>query len=186
MLAVCGLGLLSSPGRAESRVYGSDLAGHAVALPGAGASAAVLFFVASDCPISNRYFPEMVRLEEEFAGKGVSFWFVYPNLTETPPIIRAHQGEYAPGGHVLTDPQQRLAQFTGAKVTPEAAILIAGQGGLRTVYAGRIDDRYLSIGKERPRATRHDLEDAIAAALKGGPVAEPGGPAVGCGIVSTK
>ncbi len=71
-----------------------------------------------------------------------------------------------------------------ATITPEAAVLIPAGSALHTVYAGRIDDRYVDIGKERPRATRHDLEDAVKAVLAHGPVTPPGGPPVGCGIVS--
>ncbi len=148
----------------------------------------VLLFIATDCPISNRYQPEIRRLEREFAGQGVAFRLVYPNLTETTDGIRAHQAAFVAGPRteILTDPHQELARVTGAKVTPEAAVLVTGRDGVETVYAGRIDDRYLRIGSERPQASRHDLEEAIAAVLAGRPVPSPGGPPVGCGIVSTR
>ena len=182
-------GLVSLPGPAQTGVSGRDLSGRPVRLLGrSGSRAVVLFFVATDCPISNRYLPEMKRLKQEFAGSGVGFWFVYPNVTESGAAIRAHQAAYAAGDQMLTDPKQELARLTGAKITPEAAVLVPdGTGGeLRPVYVGRVDDRYVSIGNERPQATRHDLERAIAAMLAGQPVAGPGGPAVGCGIVSVK
>jgi len=51
------------------------------------------------------------------------------------------------------------------------------------VYHGRIDDRYLEIGRERPTPTQHDLERAILNVLQHRSVQLPGGPAVGCGIV---
>ena len=168
-------------------MQGTDLAGHSVPLlTAAGTRAVVLLFIASDCPVSNRYLPELTRIEQQFTPRGVSFWFVYPNLTETPATIRAHQAAFTTGGHVLTDPVQQLAHLTGARVTPEAAILLPSPEGLRPVYTGRIDDRYLSIGQERPHATRNDLEAALTAALAGRPVPPPGGPAVGCGIVSSR
>ena len=169
--------------------YGTDPSGRSVALLAPkNARAVVLLFIASDCPISNRYLPEMRRLKQKFLPRGVTFWFVYPNLTETSSTIRTHQAAYMGGDGVrlLTDPRQQLAHLTGVKVTPEAALLVPDGAGLRTVYAGRIDDRYLSIGSQRPQARRHDLEDAIEAALAGSPIQPPGGPAVGCGIVSTK
>lgn len=165
-----------------------DLAGHRVEL-GAGSDdrAVVLLFVATDCPISNRYVPEIGRLRAEFARRGVAFWVVYPNLTETAETIRAHESAFGlrgeAAGRVLRDPDGGLARRTGAKVTPEAAVLVPAAGGLRVVYTGRLDDRYLAIGSERPQATRHDLEVAIGEVLAGRPVAAPGGPAVGCGIV---
>jgi hypothetical protein len=72
-------------------------------------------------------------------------------------------------------------------VTPESAVLVAdkaGAEGFKIAYVGRIDDRYVAFGKERPQATRHDLEAAISAVLSGRAVEPPGGPPVGCGIVS--
>jgi hypothetical protein len=116
----------------------------------------------------------------------VKFWFVYPNLTETPTAIREHEATYGIKEDALTDPHQQLARLTGAAITPEAAVLIPKNGGLRTVYLGRIDDRYLSLGTERPVPTRHDLEASLAAALDGRPVPAPGGPPIGCSIVNTK
>jgi hypothetical protein len=55
---------------------------------------------------------------------------------------------------------------------------------LREVYRGRIDDRYLSIGQERPQPQQHDLEAAISATLADKPVPQSGGPPIGCSIVS--
>src|ERR1035438_1564352 len=46
-----------------------------------------------------------------------------------------------------------------------------------------IDDRYFSIGQERPQPQQHDLEAAISAALADKPVPQSGGPPVGCSIV---
>jgi hypothetical protein len=56
---------------------------NAAQLVPSGSRAAVLYCIASDCPISNRSLPEMKRLERELSACGVSFWFVYPNVTET-------------------------------------------------------------------------------------------------------
>jgi hypothetical protein len=67
--------------------------------------------------------------------------------------------------------------------TPEAAVFVPDGSGWREVYHGRIDDRYLSFGHERPHATQHDLELAIGAALAHRPVPPPGGDPVGCAIM---
>ncbi len=163
---------------------GTDLTGHSVPLAGSRAShAVVVFFLASDCPISNRTLPEMKRVQAEFSERGVAFWFVYPNSTETGRGIRDHAAAFRMGDKLLTDPHGRLAHFTGAKWTPEAVVLAQGKAGWNTVYRGRIDDRYLGIGKERPEATRHNLEEAVTAVLDGRAPNPPGGPTVGCGIV---
>ena len=177
--AACAATAAPPPGSAVARNLVERLAP-------AGTHAVVLFFIASDCPISNRYVPEMHRLEQQFGDRGVAFWYVYPNLTETAATIAAHKAAFTQASHTLADLHQQLTTLTGARVTPEAAILLPRDGTLHPLYVGRIDDRYRSIGQERPQATRHDLEEAIVAALSGKPIAAPGGPPIGCGIVSTR
>jgi len=172
-------------GRAEGRApWGYDLEGRPVArLESASSQAVVLLFVATDCPISNRYAPEILRLEKEFAGKPVAFWIVYPNATETAAGVRQHQAAYGLGGATLVRPGRELMALAHPAVTPEAAVLVPDGAGFKAAYVGRIDDRYVAFGKERPRATRHDLEDAVSAVLNHEPVAAPGGPPVGCGVI---
>jgi hypothetical protein len=181
-------GMLVCAGRGQTRgaaLYGYDLQGKPVrTLAATGTRAVVLIFIATDCPISNRYAPEIERLEREFAGKPVAFWLVYPNATETSAGVVQHRAAYHLDGVTLVRPSEWLIAEARATITPEAAVLVPEGSGLRNVYAGRIDDRYVDIGKERPRATRHDLEDAVKAVLASGSVAPPGGPPVGCGIVS--
>ncbi|MGC2544212.1 MAG: redoxin domain-containing protein, partial [Silvibacterium sp.] len=167
--------------------YGYTLNGQPVtSLAPAGTEAIVLFFTATDCPISNRYIPEIQRLEKKYAAQHVVFWFVYPNVGETGAAVRQHEADYGTEAHVLLDPHHRLVDLTRARVTPEAAILVpqlVGAESLRTVYHGRIDNRYIQIGQQRPTATQFDLERAIVDVLQHRPVQRPDGPAVGCGII---
>ena len=142
------------------------------------AKAVVFVFARTDCPISNRYAPEVRRLHSQFSRKGVVFWLVYPESDLTPDAIRKHVKDYAYPCAALQDTTHRLVQFCRARVTPEAAVLTA-DGQL--VYHGRIDDRYVAFGKWRPAPTRRDLEDAINAVLQGNPP-PTSKPAVGCTI----
>jgi thiol-disulfide isomerase/thioredoxin len=173
---------------AQQASYGSDLRNRPIyRLASSQDKAVVLFFVATDCPISNRYAPEVQRLKKEFAGEPIAFWLVYPNATETLAGVVRHQADYGLGGATLIHPGSQLLAAMHPRLTPEAAVMVPGgssEHALRIVYLGRIDDRYVDIGRERPRATRHDLEDAIIAVLAHRPVAPPGGPPVGCGIIS--
>lgn len=165
--------------------FGIDLNGHPVEeLAPVGSQAVVLFFTASDCPISNRYIPEIQRLAQEFGPRGVRVWFVYPNPGDSAPIVRAHQNEYAITANVVLDNRQTLAQMAHVSVTPEAAVFVPDGSKLREVYRGRIDDRYIAFGQERPQATHHDLENAIRAVLAKQPIPSPGGSPVGCSIVT--
>ena len=139
----------------------------------------VLIFVRTDCPIGNRYAPELQRLDREFKSRGVTFWMVYPDPGETQESALKHLKEFGLPGKVLLDPTHEWVKRAGARTTPEAAVFTSDQ---RLIYHGRIDDRYVSLGKARSTPTTHDLETAIAAALDGKPVPRPTAPAIGCAI----
>jgi hypothetical protein len=143
-------------------------------------STAVAFlFVSVDCPISNRYAPEIRRLHDQFVARGVSFRLVYPNPAESAEMIRKHLKEYDLPPVALRDPKQELAKFVSASITPEAAVFDRQRA---RVYLGRIDDRYVSLGVQRPAATQHDLEDALTDTIAGRRVHEATTQAVGCFI----
>jgi len=143
----------------------------------------VLVFVRTDCPITNRYAPELQRVSEEFAARGVRFWLVYPGGGETAAAIRDHMAQYHFPGEAVRDPQHVLVRRAHATVAPEAAVFDAAG---KLVYHGRIDDRYVDIGRARAAAQTHDLENAIAAVLAGKPVAEPETHAVGCSLADVE
>jgi hypothetical protein len=141
--------------------------------------AIVFVFTSIDCPISNRYAPVIRQLTDTFGAKGVRVWLVYPNPFDTPDGIRKHLKDFSYTNTALLDPDHALAKLANAKVTPEAAVFdVHG----RELYHGRIDDRYVNLSVERPAPTRHDLEDAMNAALAGKPIAQASTDAVGCFI----
>src|SRR4051794_5846444 len=68
-----------------------DLEGRAASpFIGTNTVATVLVFMAVDCPISNRYAPELRRLSERFGPQGVSIWIVYPDKDTSLSSIREH------------------------------------------------------------------------------------------------
>jgi hypothetical protein len=180
--AVLSGSLLALPGTTAGQARVEDLQGRPVdPLELAGhAKATVFLFVSVECPISNRYAPEVRRLHERFEPQGVQFVLVYPNPAETVEAIERHLADYGYPARALRDPHHQLVKLAGATITPEAA-LYTRDG--RLAYRGRVDDRYVSLGLERPAATKKDLEAALAATLAGRPVSEPTTPAVGCFIV---
>jgi AhpC/TSA family len=161
----------------------SDLNGRPVDPFSTPGHARVLLFVRTDCPITNRYAPELQRVAREFAGRGVRFWLVYPDGDETAAHIREHVAEYHFPGEPVRDPHHELVRRAHATVAPEAAVF-DGSGNL--IYHGRIDDRYVDIGKARAGAQVHDLENAIAAVLAGKPVAQAVTHAVGCSLADVE
>ncbi len=154
-----------------------DLTGKPVDPFASHARAQVLLFVRTDCPIGNRYAPELQRIAREFQAENVKFWIVYPDATETAASIEKHIKDYNFPGTPLRDPDHELVKRAHVTIAPEAAVFDAA-GNLK--YHGRIDDRYVNVGTARREAQTHDLEDAISAVLAGKPVAHPQTRAVGC------
>jgi AhpC/TSA family len=145
--------------------------------PPAGTRATVLLFISTDCPISNRYAPDVRRLHDQYASDGVVFRLIYPNPADSVDDIRDHLKAFSYPGTALRDPHHDAVKRAGATITPEAAVYDS-EG--RLAYRGRIDDRYSAVGIERATATRHDLQDAIAATIAGKPVTPRFTQAVGC------
>jgi hypothetical protein len=139
----------------------------------------VLVFASRECPISNRYAPELKRIAQTQAGHGVRFWLVYPDAHDDAAEIRAHTEAFDYGMRALRDPQHVLVKRAGVRVTPEVAVFTRTGD---VAYRGRIDDRYVRLGQEQPSAQTHDLEDALIAVLRGQAVRAPTTAAVGCAI----
>jgi len=143
----------------------------------------VLIFVSTDCPISNRYAPEIKRLHDEFTSRGVRFRLVYPNPLDSEAAISKHLEEYGYPQIAQRDADHTLVKMAGATITPEAAVFDARQ---RLVYRGRIDDRFVELGRERPAPTQPDLRNALTAFLAGRRVSPSHTQAVGCFIADMK
>ncbi len=144
------------------------------------ARASVIFFITTDCPISNGYVPEMNRIAHDYASRGVRVYAVMADTTTPLAEVQKHAKDYAFAFPVLLDPKQTLVRFTGASITPQAAVISAA-GSM--VYLGRIDNRVEGFGQQRPQATQHELRDALDEVLAGKPVAKPATKAIGCSIV---
>jgi hypothetical protein len=144
-----------------------------------GIKATVFVFTSTECPISNRYAPELRRIVASFGPRAVAFRLVYPDPADGSTKIREHVTAFGLGTvEALRDPRHALVKRIHASVTPEAAVVVAGV----VKYRGRIDDRYVELGIERPAPTTHDLADALTAVLAGRPVDPPTTQAVGCFI----
>lgn len=141
--------------------------------------AVVFIFVRTDCPISNRYAPIISRLHAKFAPKHIAFRLVYPDPDCTVSRIKEHLKEFGFGVPGLRDPQHSLVKLAGATVTPEAAVFSMDQ---HEVYRGRIDNREVAFGQERPVATRHDLDEVLSSIVNGQTVTNEFTQAIGCYI----
>ena len=161
-----------------------DIVGHDQRpLEKSSARADVIIFILHDCPIANAFAPEINRLVAEFQARDIRFFLVHtdPDLSVT--AAQQHAKDFGYRCPVLLDPEHRLVARLKATVTPEAFVVTpAGT----TAYRGRLDDRFVELGKRRPEPTRRDLRLALESILAGQPVAEPVTKAVGCFISPKK
>ena len=141
--------------------------------------ATVFVFVGTDCPNSNTYAPVLARLYSEYSPRGVLFFNVYSDPSETADTVRKHDAEFKVPFPALLDPHSTLARQTGARMTPEAVVL--GPEG-QELYRGRVDNRFVDFGKTRFQPTEDDLREALDETLQGKTVAHPITKVQGCAI----
>lgn len=157
-----------------------DVLGNKYSLPGLDdCKAVVLLFCGHDCPISNGYAKEIVRLCKEFMPKKIAFCVIYADADLGVHDARKHAKEYGFTCPAILDPKMSLASRVGATVKPEAAVL-SPTGKL--LYLGRIDDIYADFGKKRLQPTCRDLKDSLDAIIAGNPVPVARTKAIGCYI----
>src|SRR5262245_14820862 len=145
----------------------------------ASKTAVVIFFMTTDCPISNGYVPEMNRIRKAYDGLPVAFYGVQTDTTIPELEVQQHARDFDFSFPVLLDPQQVLVRLATATVTPEVAVL-SNSGDV--LYLGRIDNRVEDFDKRRSVVTEFYLRDAIEAALAGKPIPRSRTSPVGCGI----
>lgn len=157
----------------------AGLDGKTHVLPLRDTRATLLIFVLHDCPVCNRYAPEVKRIESDYRSKGVDTYVVYEERDLTPAQAIAHAKSYGLTCGLLYDPAHKLARDAGAASTPEAVVLSPDR---RVVYHGRIDDRFQHFGMANPAPSRRDLRAALDSFLAGNSVEVTETPVVGCAI----
>mgnify|MGYP002622769788 FL=1 len=139
--------------------------------------AVVLYFIGTECPVSNGYSPDMQAIAKKYGPRGVVRYGVHVDPSVSAEVPAAHAKDYGLAFPILLDHEQKLAQMAGARVTPDA-IVVTPDGTVR--YRGRIDNRYALDGKRRDVPTKHELVDALEAVLAGKQPAVAETKAFGC------
>ena len=184
----CGLVLApvaaTAAGDSPRALHVRDLNGRALTPFASGASASVVFFVATDCPVSNAYAPEIQRVCREYGPRGVGCSLMYEDIDTTAARtvldrqVRSHLVEYQYAGvPAAIDRDRSAATAAQASITP-TAVVVDRTGEIR--YRGRVDNLYAALGKTRQQVTSHDLREALDAVLSGRPVPHPATEAIGC------
>lgn len=143
------------------------------------ARANVLFFITTDCPIANGYVPEINSIARDFSGAPVRFFAVHVDSELTTEGAHKHQDTFDLRIPVILDSKHQLVRAVGATRTPEVAVLLPDG---KTLYRGRIDDRYAAIGKKRTVVEHHDLRDVLTAIVSGKKIEMTRTEAIGCSI----
>src|SRR5712692_7316466 len=85
--------------------------------------ASVLFFITSDCPISNSYAPEIQRICSEYGPKQVSCNLVYVDPDLTVADVKKHVQDFGYSRlPAILDSSQKVVKAAGATITPETTI----------------------------------------------------------------
>jgi hypothetical protein len=183
---VLSIALVVSVAAASDPLQFRGVNGEALALFAPKGKASAMFFVASDCPISNWYAPTIQQVCRDYAARGVDCTLVYEDvdLGQTPAAldatVRTHLREFRYDSIVAAVDRTRVvARRAKATITPQVVLVDPG-GAIR--YRGRIDNAYADLGKPRQHVTSHDLRVSLDAVLAGRPVPTPETEALGCYI----
>jgi peroxiredoxin len=176
VVLVCGTLFAGGPPKFELR--DTDGARH-TAEEWRAKKAIVLFFTMTDCPLANGYVPEMNRMRTAYEPRGVAFFAVQVDNTVTDAAVKKYAQEFGYTFPMLNDPRQMLARLTGAKVTPEVAVLSSNG---EVLYLGRIDNKVEDLTRPRYAATEPELRNALDAVLAGKAPKEARTRALGCSI----
>jgi peroxiredoxin len=145
----------------------------------AGHKAVLLYFVTIDCPVGNSYVPEMNRLREAYAPRGIGFYAVQADPSVAEAEVVRYARDYRYSFPLLLDPMQILVRHANATVTPQVAVL-SPEGKL--LYLGPVDNRVEDFGKQRPQATQSYVRQVLDALLSGKPVEIASHKSIGCAI----
>jgi hypothetical protein len=154
--------------------------------PGTGIPVRAVVFVFADpeCPVSNRYMPEINRLHDAHRSRGVRLWVVYSPATASLAAVRSHYAAYGVRAPALFDPGLAIAERAGATCTAEAAVYVRSRATAgrewTLVYRGRIDDRAGARGIWRAAATTRDLAEVLRRVERGEEPAYRTTRAIGC------
>ncbi|MDE0426963.1 MAG: redoxin domain-containing protein [Candidatus Poribacteria bacterium] len=120
-------------------------------------SATVVLFLATQCPIVTDYAERIVTLAKTYGEKNVQFIGINSNRQEKVKEILEYSEKHKFEFTVLKDPENDIADYFGARRTPEI-FLIDAKRALR--YMGAIDN-----SPKEP--TKHYLQNALDLVIAG-------------------
>lgn len=124
----------------------------------------VVIFLGQECPISRRFVPRLNELHVMAKAKGIQLIGAFADSWATQESSERFRSDYEIEFPLYLDKEQKLARLLKPKAKPEAFVLGADW---QLVYRGRIDDRFVAIGRLKSKFDQHDLSNAIDAVARG-------------------
>ena len=139
----------------------------------------IYYFLATTCPISQKYTLEINRINKVYASKDIKMMLVFPTFNSNKKDIQAFCRTYQITMPYIIDGNFILTNQLNAKITPEVFVVNENN---EILYHGAIDNWFYALGKNRMHITEHYLEDAIKAILKKEQILKEYVASVGCFI----
>ncbi len=121
-------------------------------------SLSLYLFLLDDCPICLNYTVLLNDLYLEY-GSRISFQGYFPNFSSKRKKIDQFKETYQVEFPLQTDYYKEQAKKWNAQVTPEA--ILYNHTTKKIIYQGRIDNKFVRLGKRRNVVTEHELVNAI-------------------------
>lgn len=125
-------------------------------------SLSLYLFLLDDCPICLNYTSLLNELYAEY-GTRISFQGYFPNFSSKQKKIDKFKQTYNIEFPLQTDYFKEQAKKWNAQVTPE--VILYNHRNNKILYQGRIDNKFVRLGKRRNVVTKHELVDAIKQTL---------------------
>jgi len=145
--------------------------------------AIVLFVQGDGCPLVRKRVPQLKRLNEAYASKGVLFWMINPNVQDSRSEVAKEATEFGIDLPILLDPTQLVARELKITRTGEAIVIEPNSWRIR--YRGAIDDQ-LDYESQKPEAQHEYLKEALDALLAGTAIKTEATAAPGCVVTYPK
>lgn len=147
----------------------------------ASGKATLIMFICNHCPYVIHINKGLVKIANDYIGKGVSFIAISSNDVinypqDSPEFMKAVAKREAYPFPYLYDESQEVAKAYQAACTPDFFLF---DSDLNLAYRGQMDDSRPSNDKP---VTGKDLRNAINIVLEGRKVPENQIPSIGCGI----
>jgi peroxiredoxin len=144
-------------------------------------TATVVMFICNHCPYVIHVNEEIIRLANDYIGKGIAFVAISSNDVvnypqDGPEEMKKQAQKLKYPFPYLYDESQNVARAFDAACTPDFYVL---DKDLKLVYRGRLDD---SRPSSNTPLTGRDLRAALDAVISGHAVAEKQYPSGGCNI----